>query len=137
MTIEKNLTDAFLLFYSRLQEYLETGRKQDLTNLYENYLGVMEEAIQEIVHSYEPYSIIVVLLGIASFIVSGAFLLVWISIRLSIDKKKIGILLWFLDIPISYVSYLGDHCDSYLKNFISIKEVMNKGLSTDENYLYF
>jgi hypothetical protein len=48
--------------------------------------------------------------------------------RLKIDKKKSTILLWFLDIPISYVAFLGENCDNYLKNFISIKEVMEKGI---------
>ena len=77
------------------------------------------------------------LLAICSLLASSIFLFIWIFISLKIEKKKIGILLWFLDIPISYVSYLGDHCDSYLRSFVSIKEVMKKGIISDEMGMYF
>lgn len=30
-------------------------------------------------------------------------------------------MIWFLDIPIPYVSHLGTHCDKYLKEFMGIK----------------
>lgn len=63
--------------------------------------------------------------------ISLGFLAVWIYTRVEIDKKKSDILLWFLDIPIPYASYLGDHCDNYLKNFVSVKEVMNKGIKME------
>lgn len=73
-------------------------------------------------------SILILCLFCAAFFVSCIFLGIWIYTRLQIDKKKSDILLWFLDIPISYVAYLGDNCDNYLKSFMSIKEVMNKGV---------
>ena len=48
----------------------------------------------------------------------------WIYISLQLDKKKYDIMIWFLDIPIPYVSHLSLHCDKYLKEFIGIKELM-------------
>lgn len=56
----------------------------------------------------------------------------WIYISLKIDKKRYDIMIWFLDIPIPYVAHLGNHCDKYLKEFVSVKELGNKGIPPDE-----
>ena len=56
----------------------------------------------------------------------------WIYISLQLDKKKYDIMIWFLDIPIPYVSHLSLHCDKYLKEFIGIKELMEKAINVDE-----
>lgn len=63
--------------------------------------------------------------------ISVFFFISWVYIRLKIDSKKTNILLWFLDIPVHYASYLSDNCDGYLKNFTSIKEVMSKGVKVE------
>lgn len=63
-----------------------------------------------------------------AFAISAGYIIMWIYIRIKIDIKKSNILLWFLDIPISYVAFLQENCDNYLKNFVSIKEVMDKGV---------
>lgn len=60
------------------------------------------------------------------------FYIFWTYIRLKIDQKKVNILLWFLDIPISYIVLLRENCDFYLKNFISVKELMKKGINQNE-----
>jgi hypothetical protein len=70
--------------------------------------------------SYFNY-IILMLLFNASLLLSLSYFVIWTVIRLKIDKKKSNILLWFLDIPISYVAFLGENCDNYLKKFTSIK----------------
>lgn len=67
-----------------------------------------------------------------ALILSFVFLTSWVYTRLKIDKKKADILLWFLDIPIPYVAYLGENCDHYLKTFVSIKEVMDKGIKMED-----
>lgn len=41
-------------------------------------------------------------------------------------------MIWFLDIPIPYVAHLGNHCDLYLKQFVTVKELTQKGISLDE-----
>lgn len=68
-----------------------------------------------------------------ALLISFVGLFLWIFIRLKIEKKKADIILWFLDIPISYVAYLGENCDNYLKNFVNIKEVMNKNAKIEED----
>ncbi len=59
-------------------------------------------------------------------------MLFWIYISLIIDKKRYDIMIWFLDIPIPYVAHLGNHCDLYLKQFVTVKELTQKGISLDE-----
>lgn len=56
----------------------------------------------------------------------------WIFISLQLDKKKYDIMIWFLDIPIPYVTHLLLHCDKYLKQFVEIKELMEKKINVDE-----
>ena len=55
--------------------------------------------------------------------------ILWIVIILQINKKKFDIMIWFLDIPIPYVKYLGSHCDRYLKSFLPCKELKEKGIN--------
>jgi hypothetical protein len=52
----------------------------------------------------------------------------WIYISLNIDKKRYDIMIWFLDIPVPYVAHLGNHCDKYLKEFVPVKELSQKGI---------
>jgi hypothetical protein len=73
-----------------------------------------------------------------SFIMGGVVLaltismmLYWIYISLKIDKKRYDIMIWFLDIPIPYVTHLSSHCDKYLKEFIGVKELAQKGIPMD------
>ena len=42
-------------------------------------------------------------------------------------------MIWFLDIPILYVTHLGNHCDKYLKQFLGVKELAQKGIPMDED----
>jgi hypothetical protein len=72
-------------------------------------------------------------------LLAGAILLLavvmmgyWIYIGLLIDKKRYDIMIWFLDIPVPYVAHLGNHCDKYLKEFATIKELAQRGISLEE-----
>lgn len=56
----------------------------------------------------------------------------WIYIGVLIDKKRYDIMIWFLDIPVPYVTHLGNHCDKYLKEFATIKELTQRGISMEE-----
>ena len=74
-----------------------------------------------------------------SFIFAGTALAItcimmafWIFISLKIDKKRYDIMIWFLDIPIPYVAHLGNHCDLYLKQYVSVKELGQKGIPEEE-----
>lgn len=62
-----------------------------------------------------------------------AMMFFWIYILLTIDKKRYDIMIWFLDIPIPYVSHLGNQCDLYLKQFVAIKELQQKGVPLDDD----
>ena len=63
------------------------------------------------------------LLGGGVVIVVIAMMAYWIYIGLLIDKKRYDIMIWFLDIPVPYVTHLGNHCERYLKEFVTIKEL--------------
>ena len=56
----------------------------------------------------------------------------WIYISLKIDKKRYDIMIWFLDIPIPYVAHLGNHCDTFIKQYVSVKELGQRGISEDD-----
>lgn len=66
-----------------------------------------------------------------SFILSLAICLIWIGVILKIEKKRFDILIWFLDIPIPYVTFLTLKCDKFLKSFTAMKDIMNED-KTDE-----
>lgn len=69
---------------------------------------------------------------IGTFLLGISMVCLWIYISLKIDKKRYDIIIWFLDIPVPYVTYLGNCSDRYLKNFIGVKELMEKGLEISE-----
>lgn len=66
-------------------------------------------------------------LGITLFM-----MLFWVYITLRIDKKRYDIMIWFLDIPIPYVSHLGTHCDLYLKHYTTVHELTHKGIPAED-----
>ena len=41
-----------------------------------------------------------------------------------IDRKCSDIILWFLDIPITYVTYLQANCNTFLKTYTPVKELI-------------
>jgi hypothetical protein len=56
-------------------------------------------------------------------------ILVWIYSTLKMNQKRFDIMIWFLDIPAEYVIYLGINCTKFLKGYIPIKELEEKGIS--------
>lgn len=76
-------------------------------------------------------NIILALLFCISFVLSLTLFISWVYSRVTIDKKKNDILIWFLDIPIDYISYLSENCDRYLKKFLTIKEISTKGIKIE------
>jgi hypothetical protein len=105
---EMDIRSGYLYFYSQLAKFYQLGGQLDLENLYANYI----QNIYPIVEAMENYSgsslsefynVIMMTLFILTLILSLTYLAIWTVIRLQIEKKKFNILLWFLDIPISYV----------------------------------
>lgn len=131
-----SIRDAFLYFYSKIAEFYKVNGHLNIDILYLNYIQSMLPVIEKMDY-VETYAIFIMrvllfLTFLLALILSFVFLTSWVYTRLKIDKKKADILLWFLDIPIPYVAYLGENCDHYLKTFVSIKEVMNKGIKMED-----
>ncbi len=104
-----------------------------IVNVYNNYINSIYPAFLNYPTKIEfnlYFSYIFIFLAL---FISVFFMSYWIYIGLKIDKKRYDIMIWFLDIPIPYVSHLGNHCDKYLKDYIPIKELAQKGISIDEN----
>lgn len=53
-----------------------------------------------------------------------------------IDKKCSDIILWFLDIPILYVTYLQNNCITYLKSHTPVDELLEKGINFHDKNLF-
>jgi hypothetical protein len=103
-----------------------------LNNVYYNFVNFIYSAftqnpLQKNFDLIYPY----LFFGLAVFI-TLLMIFFWIYICLLLEKKKYDIMIWFLDIPIPYVSHLLTHCDKYLKEFIGIKELMEKSVNVDE-----
>ncbi len=77
------------------------------------------------------YGIMVVI-----FVNVGVMLVVWIYNSMRIDQKKFDIMIWFLDIPVSYVGYLQGKCSRFAKDYVTIKELEDKGLNMDNKSHY-
>ena len=71
-----------------------------------------------------------------TFLNSFAMLIVWIFNSMRIDQKKFDIMIWFLDIPVTYVNYLQGKCNRFVKDYITIKELEEKGLNLDNKSHY-
>lgn len=129
------IRDAFLYFYSKIAEFYKVNGHLNIDILYSNFIRNMLPVIEKMDYAETTNLTMKILLYLSflfALLLSLIFLCTWVYTRLKIDKKKADILLWFLDIPIPYVSYLGENCDNYLKAFVSIKEVMNKGIKMED-----
>lgn len=96
-------------------EVFSGSKTYTLQNVYYNFVNFVFDAFNDNPLKIEfdfllPY----LFFGLVVFISLG-MVLFWIYISLSLEKKKYDIMIWFLDIPIPYVAYLGSHCDQYLK----------------------
>ncbi len=121
-----------MLMHSELLESFSGQDIYTLDNVYYNFLNYIYEAFTKnplkVVFDYlTPYLMFGLTIGITVFMISF-----WIYICLLLQKKKYDIMIWFLDIPIPYVSHLLSHCDKYLKEFIGIKQLMEKAINFQE-----
>jgi hypothetical protein len=60
----------------------------------------------------------------------------WSYYIMIIDKKCSDIILWFLDIPIPYVTYLQTNCNTYIKTHTPVKELIERGINFHDKNLY-
>ena len=117
--------------YSLLIDHFSSNSSENFDTLCSNYIKYFYPALNFIEKSTRSKSLPLFLSFILSAFFGLTILIIWVYIRLLIDKKKLNILLWFLDIPIPYVTYLSDHCDKYLKAFMDNKELSEKGINFD------
>jgi hypothetical protein len=133
-TVSRNLKDAVVLMNSRLLSYFESPQTpRFVQTIFLNYIS----AIYPSFLNY-PGSVTVDL--IAELSLTGCVILIailmmsyWVYIGLLIDKKRYDIMIWFLDIPVPYVAHLGNHCDKFLKEFVTVKELTQRGLKLEDD----
>jgi hypothetical protein len=118
--------------HSKMIESFAGFKTYTLNNVYYNFVTFIYSAftqnpLQKNFDLIYPY----LFFGLAVFI-TLLMIFFWIYICLLLENKKYDIMIWFLDIPIPYVSHLLTHCDKYLKEFIGIKELMEKSDNVDE-----
>lgn len=122
LTVNRDLKDAVVLMQSRLLSYFQApSSPTSVSSIFNNYINAIFPAFLNFPSSVS-YSLggtwglfgAVGMLGIA-------MMWYWVYISVLIDKKRYDIMIWFLDIPVNYVAYLGSHCDKFLKEFITTK----------------
>lgn len=117
----KNLKDVLILIHSSLLEAFSASTTYTLQNVYYNFVNFVYDAftlnpVTIVFDILTPFLFFGLTVGAALFMICF-----WIYICLLLQKKKYDIMIWFLDIPIPYVSHLSSHCDKYLKQFVGIK----------------
>lgn len=105
-----------MLMHSKMIDaFFNPNATYTLQNVYYNFVNFIYDAFVK-----NPLKIIFDLIypylffGLTVFI-ALSMIFFWIYICLLLEKKKYDIMIWFLDIPIPYVSHLLSHCDKYLK----------------------
>lgn len=96
-------------------EFFAGYKTYTLNNIYYNFVNFIYEAftknkVKKAFDFIYPY----LFFGL-NFLITFLMIFFWIYICLLLEKKKYDIMIWFLDIPIPYVSHLLSHCDKYLK----------------------
>jgi hypothetical protein len=133
VTESKNLEDAVILLNSRLVSYFESPNSTATIMLvFNNYFNSIYPAFLAYPTALPDNSRLSFIFAGAALGITCLMMTYWIFISLKIDKKRYDIMIWFLDIPIPYVSHLGSHCDLYLKQFVTVKELTQKGIPLDE-----
>ena len=123
MSTTKNLKDAVIFLNSRLMRDLVTPNRslKNITSVFINYINSIFPAFLNYPNTLDINTSLSFIMGGVALALTISMMLYWIYISLKIDKKRYDIMIWFLDIPIPYVTHLGSHCDKYLKQFIGVK----------------
>jgi len=107
---------------SRLLTYYENpGSLNSISSIFMNYIVNIYPAFLNYPTQATLNLDVIYVLTSMTFLIAMLMMAYWIFISLKIDKKRYDIMIWFLDIPVPYVTHLGSHCDKYLKEFITVK----------------
>jgi ABC-type antimicrobial peptide transport system permease subunit len=98
------------------------------------------ESVYPVLTDYSPAfgaSVLPMMLFLGAVLLLGSVVAgVWIYNAMRIDVKCFDIILWFLDIPVAYVGYLQANCNTYIKSYTSVKELIEKGINFHDRNLY-
>ena len=101
--------------------------------VFNNYFNSIYPAFFRYPTIFDDLSYLSYVFGGAALAITCLMMTYWIFISLKVDKKRYDIMIWFLDIPIPYVTHLGNHCDLYLKQYMTVSELTQKGIPLDED----
>jgi hypothetical protein len=122
LTVPRNLKDAVVLLNSRLLSYFQQPTSPaSVSSIFRNYISAIYPAFLNYPGSASFNLRLLWLLAGGAGVIGVAMMCYWIYISLLIDKKRYDIMIWFLDIPVNYVAYLGSHCDKFLKEFMTTR----------------
>lgn len=134
LTVNRNLKDAVIMLNSRLISYFSQPTSPlSISSIFVNYITAIYPAFLNYPGSAAFDLVSEYLLAAGVGVIALAMMWYWIYISLLIDKKRYDIMIWFLDIPVNYVAYLGSHCDKFLKEFATTKELAQRGISTEDD----
>lgn len=133
LTLNRNLRDAVILLQSRLLNHFQDQSPEPLNTVYSNYIESVYEGFLNYPTDITIRQWISIVLASLAGVTAVLMMLYWVYIGLLIDKKRYDIMIWFLDIPIPYVAHLGAHCDKYLKEYVTVKELNRRGIAVDED----
>jgi hypothetical protein len=133
LTVARNLKDAVILLHSRLLSYFQQpGSPLSVSSIFTNYIAAIFPAFLNYPGSASFDLVSLWGLGGVVLVMGAAMMGYWIYIGLLIDKKRYDIMIWFLDIPVNYVAFLGSHCDKFLKEFMTTRELARRGISNED-----
>ena len=134
VTEVKSLRDAVILLNSRLVGFFQNPSTTDTVILvFNNYFNSIYPAFFRYPTAFEDQSSLSFFFGGGALGITCLMMFYWIFISLKVDKKRYDIMIWFLDIPIPYVTHLGNHCQIYLKQYMTVRELTQKGVPLDED----
>ena len=129
------MKDAVVLLNSRLLTFFQNQSSSypAVASIFLNYISAIFPAFLNYPASVSFDLLPQYLLAASLGVIGVAMMCYWIYVSLLIDKKRYDIMIWFLDIPVNYVAYLGSHCDKFLKEFATTQELAQRGISTEED----
>ena len=101
--------------------------------MFNNYFNSVYPAFFTYPSAFPDSSRLSFAFGGAALAITCLMMAYWVFVSLKVDKKRYDIMVWFLDIPIPYVTHLGNHCELYLKQYLTVRELTLKGVPLDED----
>lgn len=98
-------------YYNTIGSHLEMQSQEMTSDIYDKLGSTQTELIVAL--------IVLIVLSMFSMVLS-------ILLMVYIKDSRENILFLFLDIPMNHIDYLYRHCDSFLKKYVSMQELIKK-----------